>query len=187
MTSPFRRRIAVLALAVAVPALSACTNGFDSQTDAVYQPAVGVNDRSSEVDVLGAMVVAPEKGKDGVFIASLSNNDQTTSDKLTAVEGQGVKMTLGDVPPIPAGGLVNLASEEIGGVPVTGAAVKPGGYVLVRLTFANADPVTVKVPVVVDEGPYASITPKPSSSASSSKSPSGSPSASPSSSGSATP
>ena len=40
--------------------------------------------------------------------------------------------------------------------------MKPGGYVLVRLTFANADPVTVKVPVVVDEGPYASITPKPS-------------------------
>ena len=89
--SPFRRRIAVLALAVSVPALSACTNGFDNQTDAVYQPAVGVNDRSSEVDVLGAMVVAPEKGKDGVFIASLANNDQTTGDKLTAVDAQGVK------------------------------------------------------------------------------------------------
>jgi hypothetical protein len=187
VTSPFRRRIAVLALAVSVPALSACTNGFDNQTDAVYQPSVGVNDRSSEVDVLGAMVVAPEKGKDGVFIASLANNDQTTGDKLTAVDAQGAKATLGDVPPIPAGGLVNLASEEIGGVPVTGAAVKPGGYVLVRLTFANADPVTVKVPVVVDEGPYASITPKPSSSASPSGSPSASPSPSSSPSGSATP
>ena len=183
MRSTLRRRIAVLALAVSVPALSACTNGFDNQTDAVYQPAVGVNDRSSEVDVLGAMIVAPEKGKNGLFIASLSNNDQTTSDRLSAVDGQGVKTTLGDVPPIPAGGLVNLASEKIGGVPVTGAAVKPGGYVLVRLTFANADPVTVKVPVVVDEGPFASITPKPSSSGS----PSGSPSASPSASGSATP
>jgi hypothetical protein len=172
---------------VSVPALSACTNGFDNQTDAVYQPSVGVNDRSSEVDVLGAMVVAPAKGKDGVFIASLANNDQTTSDKLTAVDAQGVKVTLGDVPPIPAGGLVNLASEKIGGVPVTGAAVKPGGYVLVRLTFANADPVTVKVPVVVDDGPYASITPKPSSSASPSASSSASSSPSSSPSGSATP
>ena len=127
---------------MSVPALSACTNGFDAQTDAVYQPAVGVNDRSSEVDVLGAMIVAPEKGTSGVFIASLSNNNQTTSDKLTAVDGQGVKLTLGDVPTIPAGGLVNLASEQVGGIPVTGAPVKPGGYVLIRLTFANADPVT---------------------------------------------
>jgi hypothetical protein len=176
--STFRRRIAVLALAVSVPALSACTNGFDSQTDAVYQPAVGVNDRSSEVDVLGALIVAPEKGTNGVFIATLANNDQTEGDTLTAVDGQGVEVTLGDVPPIPPGGAVNLASAKIGGVPVTGAAVKPGSYVLIRLTFANADPVTVNVPVVVDDGPYASLTPKPSPSASPSGSPSGSPSAS---------
>lgn len=185
MRSTFRRRIAVLALAVSVPAMSACTNGLDSQTDEVYQPAVGVDDRSGEVDVLGAMIVAPEKGTSGVFIASLSNNNQTTSDTLTAVDGQGVKVTLGDVPPIPAGGMVNLASEQVGGVPVTGAAVKPGGYVLIRLTFANADPVTVNVPVVLDDGPYASITPKPAKSASPSGSSSASPSASPS--GSSTP
>ena len=36
---------------------------------------------------------------------------------------------------------------------MTGAPVKPGGYVLIRLTFANADPVTVNVPVVLDDGP----------------------------------
>jgi len=178
--STFRRRIAVLALAVSVPAMSACTNGLDSQTDEVYQPAVGVNDRSGEVDVLGAMIVAPEKGTSGVFIASLSNNNQTTSDKLTAVDGQGVKLTLGDVPTIPAGGLVNLASEQVGGIPVTGAPVKPGDYVLIRLSFANADPVTVNVPVVLDDGPYASLTPKPAKSASPSGSSSASPSASPS-------
>ena len=48
---------------------------------------------------------------------------------------------------------------------MTGAPVKAGGYVLMRLTFANADPVTVNVPVILDEGPYASITPQPSPSA----------------------
>ena len=180
MSSTFRRRIAVLALAASVLTLSACTNGFNEQTDKVYQPAVGVNERSSEVDVLGALIVAPEKGTDGVFIASLANNDQTKSDTLTAVEGQGVKTSLGKVPPIPPGGLVNLASEEIGGVPVTGAPVKAGSFVQMRLTFANADPVTVNVPVVLNDGPYASITPQPSgsSSGSSSASPSASPSAS---------
>jgi len=180
VSSTFRRRIAVLALAASVLTLSACTNGFNEQTDKVYQPAVGVNERSSEVDVLGALIVAPEKGTDGVFIASLANNDQTKSDTLTAVEGQGVKTSLGKVPPIPPGGLVNLASEEIGGVPVTGAPVKAGSFVQMRLTFANADPVTVNVPVVLNDGPYASITPQPSgsSSGSSSASPSASPSAS---------
>ena len=49
--------------------------------------------------------------------------------------------------------MVNLASEQIGGIPVTGATVKPGDYVLIRLTFANGDPVTVNVPVVLDDGP----------------------------------
>jgi hypothetical protein len=180
VSSTFRRRIAVLALAASVLTLSACTNGFNEQTDKVYQPAVGVNERSSEVDVLGALIVAPEKGTDGVFIASLANNDQTKSDTLTAVEGQGVKTSLGKVPPIPPGGLVNLASQEIGGVPVTGAPVKAGSFVQMRLTFANADPVTVNVPVVLNEGPYASITPQPSPSGSSSGSSSASPSASPS-------
>ena len=34
--------------------------------------------------MLGAMIVAPEKGTSGVFIASLANNNQTTSDTLTA-------------------------------------------------------------------------------------------------------
>ena len=180
MRSSFRRRVAVLALAVSLPALSACTNGFDNQTDAVYQPAVGVNDRSSEVDVLGALIVAPDEGKSGVFVASLANENQSDDDTLTKVQGQGVEITAATIPPIPAGGLVNLASEKIGGIPVSGAGVKPGSYVLVRLTFANADPVTVKVPVVLDVGPYASLTPQPAPSPSTSPSPSGSPSASPS-------
>ncbi len=161
MRSTFRRRIAVLALAVSLPALSACTNGFNNQTDAVYQPAVGINDRSSEVDVLGALIVSPEKGKAGVFIASLANKDQTQDDKLTQVQGQGVEITSSTIPTIPAGGLVNLAAEDVGGIPVTGAGVKPGSYVLLRLTFEKADPVTMRVPVVLDVGPYASITPQP--------------------------
>lgn len=177
MTSPFRRRIAVLALAVSVPALSACTNGFDSQTDAVYQPSVGVNDRSSEVDVLGAMVVAPEKGKDGVFIASLVNNDQTTGDRLTAVDAQGVKVSLGDVPPIPAGGLVNLATN--GGFRVTGT-FKAGDFVPVTIALGNGQRVNMDVPVVTDTGTYAGLDTSSSASASPSESPSTSPSEIPS-------
>ena len=49
MKSPIQRRAAIAALLLA-PALTAC--GFNEQTDQVYQPAVGVNDRSDNVYVL---------------------------------------------------------------------------------------------------------------------------------------
>ncbi len=167
MQSTLRRRIAGASLALALPALAAC--GF--QTDQVYQPAVGVNDRSSEVDVLGALVVSAEPGS-GVFITTLVNNDTTTADKLVSVQGDGVQVAVGATPDIPVRGLVNFADKSLGGIPVQGAKVKAGGYVTVRLTFQNADPVTIEVPVVTDTGPYAGLV----ASATTSSSPSASPS-----------
>lgn len=146
-----RRRVAGAAMVLTIPALVAC--GFNNQTDQVYQPAVGVNDRSGEVDVLGALVVSDKPGS-GVFIASLVNNSTTTADQLTGIQGDSVQVATGATPDIPADGLVNLADEAIGGVPVQGAKVEAGGYVTVRLTFKSADPITVEVPVVTDTGPY---------------------------------
>ncbi|MEP6816542.1 MAG: hypothetical protein ABI873_13430 [Marmoricola sp.] len=151
-----RRRVAVAALVLTTPALTACGLGFNAQTDKVYQPAVGTNNRSGEVAVLGALVVSAQPGS-GVFIASLVNNSTTTADQLTGIQGAGVQVATGVHPAIPVGGLVNLASGTIGGVSVRGRTVKAGGYVTVRLTFANADPVTVEVPVVTNTGPYAGL------------------------------
>jgi hypothetical protein len=149
------RRLAGATLVLAIPVLAAC--GFGVQTDQVYQPAVGVNDRSGEVDVLGALVVSAKPGS-GVFIASLSNNDPTRADKLVGIQGEGIQVATGVSPQIPAGGLVNLADKsQGGGVPVQGAQVKAGGFVTVQLSFANADPVTVEVPVVTNTGPYSSF------------------------------
>jgi hypothetical protein len=158
-----RRAVVVVALAVSLPALSACSRGFNDPTDAAYQPAQGVNNRAGQVDVLGAVVVANSTGGGGVFIASFSNNDQTRSDKLTGLSAQGAKVAPGTAAPtINAGDLVNLADPKVGGITITGASVKAGGYVLVRLTFEHADPVTMKVPVVLDDGSYASLGPSPS-------------------------
>ncbi len=185
MLSTLRRRIAGASLALALPALAAC--GF--QTDQVYQPAVGVNDRSGEVDVLGALVVSAAPGS-GVFITSLVNNDTTRADKLVSVQGSGVQVAVGATPDIPVGGLVNFADKSLGGIPVQGAKVQAGGYITVRLTFQNADPVTIEVPVVTDTGPYAGLAGSASPTSPSltqSASPSASPSSSPSSSSSASP
>ena len=197
-----------MALVLAMPALAAC--GFNEQTDQVYQPAAGKNLRSSDVDVLGALVVSANPGK-GVFIASLVNKSTTTADKLVGVAGDGIQVSGGTTSTIPAEGLVNLADPATGGIPVRGAQVRAGSYVTVKLTFQNADPVTAQVPVVADTGAYAGLdaptsapnsvaskgsagafqkaSPKasPSASSSASPSPSGSSSGSPSASPSASP
>jgi hypothetical protein len=115
-----------------------------------------VNDRSSEVDVLGAVVVSAEPGS-GMLIASLVNNDEGRVDKLTDIQGEGVQVAIGATPEIPAGGLVNFADKAVGGIPLQGAKVKAGGYVTFQLSFENADPVTIEVPVVTDTGPYAGL------------------------------
>ena len=70
MLTPVRRRLAALALVLLVPGLGAC----QYQTDQVYQPGVGVNNRDGTVDVLGAVVVSSTDGK-GTFVASLVNQD----------------------------------------------------------------------------------------------------------------
>ena len=64
-----------------------------AQTDQVYNPAAGVDDRSGSVDVLNALVVSGSDGS-GTVIASLVNNDQTHSDSLRSVAGAGADSSL---------------------------------------------------------------------------------------------
>lgn len=151
MKSPSRRRAAVAALLL-VPALSAC--GFNVQTDQVYQPAEGVNERSGEVDVLNALVVSAEDGS-GTFAGSLANGDQADADELTSITGQGLEIELDEPVEIPAAGLVNFAEE--GNVAVTGDDVLAGGFVTLTFTFSSGQSTTVKMPVVVHGGDYADV------------------------------
>ena len=155
-----RSRISRLAsagvLVLATATLSSC--GFNYATDKVYTPAEGVNNRDSRVDVLNAAIVATEDGK-GTFVASLSNNETPTledgqltdvDDQLTGLAGVGDTTLTADLEPVdvPGGGLVKLADGD--GIPVTGDSIKLGDFVEVELTFENADPVTMKIPVVAN-------------------------------------
>jgi hypothetical protein len=176
-----RRRLALAALPLAVPVLSSCTVNFDAQTDQVYNPSAGVDDRSGEVDVLNALVVSGGEGS-GTVVATLVNNDQARADKLRSVSGAGadasVKVTPGGDTDIANGGLLNLAED--GRIVVRGEQVVPGGIVTLRFTFDRAKAITVDAPVVPNTGAYADVR-VPSSSSSSTPSTSSSPSASPSS------
>ena len=152
MQTPSRRALSRLSLLLLVPLVGAC--GFNEQTDAVYQPAVGVNVRDSQVDVLGGVVVSSEPGT-GRFIATLSNESQSHGDKLTGIQGSGsVQVTLSTDVSIGATDDVNLADSDP--IPVTGSAINAvkSNFVTFQLTFDRADPVTISVPVVDASGPY---------------------------------
>lgn len=159
MPSSVRRSLAAASLVLLVPALGAC--GFGEQTDKVYQPAVGVNDRTSTVDVLGAVVVASGDGQ-GLFIASLVNGSTNRSDKLTSITGSGVQATLDQPVELQPDSLVNLAKQ--GPIEVSGDRIQAGNFVHLTLSFQNGQRTTLDVPVVAQENEFASISPAPSSS-----------------------
>jgi hypothetical protein len=188
MSTPVRRRlprvVAAASLVLLVPTLGAC--GFNYQTDQVYQPSVGVNDRSGEVDVLGAVIVSGVDGQ-GTLVASLSNKSESKSDTLTSVEAAdssaGLTTRLEKPIEVAPGALVNLA--DAGAISITGEGITPGPFVKLVLQFSSGEEVDVSVPVVPQSGYYADIepadpSPSASPSASSGISSSASPSASPS-------
>ena len=186
MKSPIQRRVAIAALLLA-PALTAC--GFSAQTDQVYQPGVGVNDRSGSVDILNALIVSGTDGS-GTFAGTLVNENQTQDDVLESVTGPGITASRTTIT-IKAGQPVVLA--RTGQLMLQGPSIKPGNFVELTFAFGSGQSTTLKVPVVAASGDYADVplsaspsaspskAPKsPKSSPSASTSPSGSPSGSPS-------
>jgi hypothetical protein len=155
-----RRLLASTVLLLAVPSLSSCGVNFDAQTDQVYNPAVGVDDRSGSVDVLNALVVSGTDGS-GTVVATLVCNDPDRGDKLRAVAGAGddasLQVTPGGEAAIPAGGLLNLAND--GRIFVRGEAIVPGSFVELTFSFQRGEAITVEAPVVSAENPdYADVT-----------------------------
>lgn len=150
-----RRSTATAAAVLLVPALAAC--GFDRPTDRVYNPGVGVNDRSGSVDVLHALVVSGADGS-GTVTAGLANNDVEEADALTGItgaDGSGVTVELEGEIEVPRGGSVQLLDENA--IPVEGEEIAAGNFVTLVFTFERGATVTVEVPVVARRGDYADV------------------------------
>jgi copper(I)-binding protein len=168
--------MATAAIVVATAGLSGCGGNFNAQTDQIYQPAVGSNNREGQVYVLNALLVVGD-GSDAALVAGLL--DQAgTDDTLTAVtakssKGNDLTVTINnDQIPLPTRTLVRLSQDA--SVAISGQAgdLGPGGTVSVTFTFQNADPVTLDAPIVAREGAYADVPlPSPSPSASPSTAP----------------
>ena len=82
--------------------------------------------------------------------------EQVPADQLTGLEvgpeDQGVEVSLGSGVTVPAGDFVNLAEEDI--IEVAGEPVQDGVFITLTYTFANAEAVTVEVPVVIQGEGY---------------------------------
>ena len=154
-----RRSFALIAgaLVLAVPTLSSC--GFHYATDEIYTPSAGRDIRTSQVDVLNAVIVS-NSDNSGSFVATFSNNNTTAPDQVTSIAGGSSDPTFqapGFSPTTVApGGYVSLADR--GGVPVTGTFTT-GDFVTVTIDFANAQSVTFDVPVVAPTDEYSGLAP----------------------------
>ena len=150
------RRLAAVATLLAVPALSSCGQ-FDPQTDQVYNPGVGVNERDGMVDVLHALVVTDGSGS-GRVIAGLVNNDQSEADELTGVESADGSITVVAArrrTEVPAAGFLQLADAAY--VSIEGEGVEAGGFVRLTFTFANAEAATLNVPVMPNTNEFEDV------------------------------
>ncbi|MCW2820029.1 MAG: hypothetical protein JWR42_2816 [Marmoricola sp.] len=183
MLTSTRRRLAGASLVLLVPLTASC--GFGYQTDKVYQPGVGTDDRSSTVDVLASVIVSGSDGS-GTYVASLANKSQSKEISLTQLSGpSGAEVKLSAPVKVPAAQLVNLANEPA--ITVSGSKVTPGAYLRLTFTFSDGATRKINVPVVDQTGEYADVGASPTSTASPSASDSASPSESSSPSESASP
>lgn len=154
-----RRCFAAVAVLAVAPALSSCGSSFGAQTNQVYNPSRGVDNRDGDVDVLNALIVTGSDGS-GTLVATLVDNDQVKADALKGIAGAGQDAALtgqvsGDTT-IPAAGLLNLATQ--GDVSLRGKRIVPGNFVEITFSFDHAGSATLDVPVVSSDDPdYADV------------------------------
>jgi hypothetical protein len=157
-----RRPTATVLVAALLPLGALLTScGFDYPTDRVNTIAAGVNDRSGQVDVLGARVVAWGDGE-GRLIGSLvyNDNDADQPAKLKSVSGD--TLTNADVPTdieIAQGEGINLAGDDVDPIALEGDFTAGDVITLsITITTGSSEEVsTVDVPVVKACRQYADI------------------------------
>lgn len=154
------------AVLVSVTALTACGANFDAQTQHVYQPADGVNNKDSDVYVMGALIVAvaneeTEGDGTGTVVARLINS-AAESDSLSSVvaaDNEGNEITVdGLAEPLEISPGESLQLTEDSPIQLNGDNLKVGTLVTLDFTFENAQLVSVQVPVLPNEGDYAGVT-----------------------------
>ncbi|MET0929075.1 MAG: hypothetical protein ABWX74_06125 [Aeromicrobium sp.] len=152
MTSVRRRRLSAATLAViAGLTLSACGTGFGAQTNQVYQPAVGANERG-DVESHNTQLVGNGDGSatlSAAIVNTLDDDQTLTGVEVTNEDGESLTVRAPKIAlPLPAGQLVTLGSVDTAGVYVVTEGAEAGDYVKVTLSFSDSGPLTIQAPVV---------------------------------------
>lgn len=147
-----------LAAAVMTPLLAGCATSFGAQTNQIYQPGPGISDRGSDVYVMNAAIVTDGKGNGTLVGALINQNPRTdTLRSITVLDSNGKAISASILPgtiSLPDQRSVQLADS--GDVRVSGN-VHAGVNDTLTLTFANAAPVTMTIPVLPRTSEFHSV------------------------------
>src|SRR2546429_5247995 len=156
------------ALAVLAPALAGCEAGFNAPTLEYHPAAFGAYASKNGVSISNAFVLGPSPsgpevagGRAGLFLAITAQN----GDKLVSASAPGTATSvkiLGGPVPVPAAAPVTLTGP-VPRVVLNGLAnpLQGGDLVTLNLTFAEAGPITMTVPVQPKAYEYATFSPPP--------------------------
>ena len=141
------------ALAGATLVAAGCAVFSPVQTDAVYQPADGPALNTVDVKLRNLVVVAGEKGGEGVLVGQAVNDaNQAVDVEFSVGGGTPAKRTV----PASSGGSISEASSRVVLPGVPGA---PGEAVELTVTTPRSGQNVVLVPVLAPTGYYQQFTP----------------------------
>ena len=166
------RGLAVAAVTVLVPAVAGCEAGTNAPTQQWHQPTPGASATLNKIAISNVFVLGAPPGSSlaaggsaGLYLAL--TNDGAGPDRLVGISAPGTASSV----TIPKGG-ISLASQQSvllqGPVPeiLLQQLTRPlggGQDVPVKLDFANAGSVTLRVPVMPRAAYFSTYSPAPAS------------------------
>jgi hypothetical protein len=162
------RRLLVGAIALLVPALAGCEAGLNAPTLEFHQASDGVSTTVNGINLDNVFVLGPPLnstlpvgGQAGVFLSLYSQNGDRLESASAPGTASSVQLLSGPITLNPYS-LVNL-SGPAPEIVLTGLTtpLSGGETITLQLTFANAGPVTLTVPVQPAAYIFATYSPPP--------------------------
>jgi hypothetical protein len=158
VTSRRRALLVAVPLALVTALATGCGSGFDATARQSYAPGDGVQAGTGDLRVVSALVVSPEDSTDGVIMMAVVNNGEQDQE-ITSIEADDGEVDYTGSHTIPAGETVLFSADSDPSATVRGLSAKPGEAVTVKISFAEAEPISLHTVVVPATGDYESITP----------------------------
>jgi hypothetical protein len=180
------RRLPAVAVAAALPLLSACSMFSPATTAYPYNASDGINVDLGELHAANLLVVGAEKGGTAVLSGTLFNKGNQSMAVAVSTQSAPTPVTI----EVPAQSLVRLTADSststsgstgpssaTATVLVPSLPVAPGAVMTVQIATRTGGQTQVTVPVMLPENEYATITAPPSASPTATQSPTGEPAA----------